>query len=74
MKIISCSIKVVDSVFDVGDVVETEIVSYSLFAQLNIGRINHFHFTTNKAKDQRRNVLMKLDSIVKGWWFIKEER
>ena len=58
----------------VGDAGEVEIVSYSLFAQLNIGRINHFHFTTNKAKDQRRTVFMKLASIVKGWWFIKEER
>ena len=44
LKIISCSIKVVYSVFDVGDVVKTELVSYSLFAQLNIRRINHFHF------------------------------
>ena len=40
------------SVWDVGEV---EIVSYSLFVQLNIGRINHPSASdTNKAKDQRR--------------------
>ena len=53
------------SVGDVG-----EIVPYSLFVQLNIGGINHFHFTTNKPKDQGRTGFMKL-VIVKGW-FIKD--
>ena len=55
------------SVGDVG-----EIVPYSLFVQLNIGGINHFHFTTNKPKDQGRTGFMKL-VIVKGW-FIKRHR
>ena len=42
-----------------------EIVSYSLFAQLNIGGELIISISdTNKAKDQRRTVLMKL-AIVK---------
>ena len=55
----------------VGDVGEVEIVSYSLFVQLNIGRINHPSASdTNKDKDQRRTGFMNL---LRGR-FIKGER
>ena len=57
----------------VGDVGEVEIVPYSLFVRLNIGGINHFHFTTNKPKDQGRTGFMKL-VIVKGWFIKDTER
>ena len=52
-----------------GDVGEVEIVSYSLFAQLNIGGELIISISdTNKAKDQRRTVFMK--HVIVRRWFI----